>query len=65
LSSQREVFYMIQARIVSEYRKEFQESLNKALSQLSNHEIIDVKLAVNNEPLTEMATYTAMILYKA
>ncbi|MEK3821382.1 sporulation protein Cse60 [Cytobacillus sp. FSL W8-0315] len=55
---------MIQTHVVSEYRKEFQESLNKALSDLSNHEIIDVKLAVNNEPLTEMETYTAMILYK-
>mgnify|MGYP002655617231 CR=1 FL=1 len=56
---------MIQTRVVSEHKKQFQDSLNRALSELSNHEIVDVKFAVNNEPLTEMETFTALILYKS
>ncbi|MGV3265620.1 sporulation protein Cse60 [Cytobacillus pseudoceanisediminis] len=56
---------MIQTRVVSENSKQFQDTLNKALNELSNHEIVDVKFAVNNEPVTDMETFTALILYKS
>ncbi|MED3554279.1 sporulation protein Cse60 [Cytobacillus praedii] len=55
---------MIQTRVVSEYLKDFQSTLNQALRDLRNQEIIDVKFAVNKESITEQETYTAMILYK-
>lgn len=56
---------MIQSKVVSESYKNFEIKLNKALKELENHEIIDVKFAVNNEPLTEQEIYATVILYKA
>ncbi|CAI9390681.1 MULTISPECIES: hypothetical protein [Bacillaceae] len=61
----------LDAYLVKKYKayftsyKKFELNLNKALKELENHEIIDVKFAVNNEPFTEQEIYAAVILYKA
>ncbi|AYV66104.1 MULTISPECIES: sporulation protein Cse60 [Bacillota] len=56
---------MIQTKVISEKNKKFEKHLNKALKELENHEVMDIKFAVNNDPITEEGIYTAVILYKA
>ena len=56
---------MIQTKVISENDKNFENHLNKALKELENHEVMDIKFAVNNDPITEEGIYTAVILYKA
>ncbi|GKU82918.1 sporulation protein Cse60 [Niallia sp. NCCP-28] len=56
---------MIQTRIITEYYKDLQKSLNQELKELREREIVDIKFVVNNEPITEKEYYTAMIMYKA
>ena len=41
---------MIQTKVISEKNKKFEKHLNKALKELENHEVMDIKFAVNNDP---------------